>query len=53
MTITKTNEMEKYLSIKDLESAALTLLPKNARDYYKSGATEEQSLSENKIAFQR
>lgn len=45
--------MEKYISVKDLEDAALAILPKNARDYYKSGATEEYTLAENKRAFQR
>lgn len=45
--------MEKYISVKDLEEAAALLLPKAARDYYKSGATDEQTLSENKVAFQR
>lgn len=45
--------MEKYVSIKDLEDAALSILPKPARDYYKSGATDEQTLMENKLAFQR
>lgn len=45
--------MEKYISVKDLEEAALKRLPKSVRDYYSSGATEEQTLGENKNAFQR
>ncbi|XP_046975660.1 2-Hydroxyacid oxidase 1 [Vanessa cardui] len=45
--------MEKYISVKELEDAALALLPKNARDYYKSGATEEYTLAENRRAYQR
>lgn len=45
--------MDKYVSIKDIEEAALQILPKPARDYYKSGATDEQTLFENKLAFQR
>lgn len=45
--------MEKYISVKELEDAALTLLPKKTRDYYKSGATDEQTLSENREAFKR
>ncbi|XP_026726142.1 hydroxyacid oxidase 1 [Trichoplusia ni] len=45
--------MDKYVSIKDIEEAALQILPKPARDYYKSGATDEQTLVENKLAFQR
>ncbi|XP_053601814.1 2-Hydroxyacid oxidase 1 [Plodia interpunctella] len=45
--------MEKYICVKDLENAALDLLPKATRDYYKSGATEEQTLAENSTAFRR
>ncbi|XP_041974540.1 hydroxyacid oxidase 1 [Aricia agestis] len=45
--------MDKYISIKDLEDAALEVLPKATRDYYKSGATDEFTLAENKRAFQR
>ncbi|XP_075978734.1 hydroxyacid oxidase [Anticarsia gemmatalis] len=45
--------MDRYVSVKDIEQAALSLLPKGARDYYKSGATDEQTLAENKLAFQR
>ncbi|XP_063393707.1 2-Hydroxyacid oxidase 1 [Cydia fagiglandana] len=45
--------MEKYISVKDLENAALSMLPKSAGDYYRSGATEEQSLAENRDAFKR
>ncbi|XP_035430846.1 uncharacterized protein LOC118263143 [Spodoptera frugiperda] len=45
--------MEKYISVKEIEDAALSILPKPARDYYKSGATEEQTLAENRTAFQR
>lgn len=45
--------MEKYISLHELEEAAINHLPKNARDYYKSGATDEHTLVENKKAFQR
>ncbi|XP_028175099.1 hydroxyacid oxidase 1 isoform X2 [Ostrinia furnacalis] len=45
--------MEKYISVKELEEAAITLLPKSARDYYKSGATDEQTLAENRQAFNK
>lgn len=45
--------MEKYICVKDLEDAAIAVLPKTTRDYYTSGATDEQTLSENKLAFQR
>ncbi|XP_052737127.1 2-Hydroxyacid oxidase 1 isoform X3 [Bicyclus anynana] len=45
--------MDRYISVKDLEDGALELLPKAVRDYYKSGATEEYTLAENRRAFQR
>lgn len=45
--------MEKYISVNELEEAAASVLPKAARDYYKSGATDEYTLKENKRAFQR
>lgn len=45
--------MEKYISVKDFEEAAIALLPKATRDYYKSGATDEYTLADNKRAFQR
>ncbi|KAL0895619.1 hypothetical protein ABMA27_011710 [Loxostege sticticalis] len=45
--------MEKYISVKELEDAAITLLPKAARDYYKSGATDELTLADNRKAFSK
>lgn len=45
--------MEKFISVSDIENAALALLSKPARDYYKSGATDELTLAENRRAFQR
>jgi isopentenyl diphosphate isomerase/L-lactate dehydrogenase-like FMN-dependent dehydrogenase len=45
--------MDKYINVKDLEEAAILLLPKPARDYYRSGATEELTLADNRRAFQR
>ncbi|CAH2229900.1 hydroxyacid oxidase 1-like [Pararge aegeria] len=45
--------MDKYISVKDLEDAASESLPKAVREYYKSGATEEYTLAENRRAFQR
>lgn len=45
--------MEKYISVKELEDAAITLLPKAARDYYKSGATDELTLADNRRAFSK
>lgn len=45
--------MDKYISVKELEDAALDSLPKFVRDYYRSGATEEFTLTETIRAFQR
>lgn len=45
--------MDQLVSVQDFEEAALKKLSKNAADYYKSGATSEQSLGENKTAFSR
>lgn len=45
--------MDKYISVKELEDAALDSLPKFVRDYYRSGATEEFTLTETSRAFQR
>lgn len=46
-------EMDSFVSIEDFEVSALRKLPKNAADYYKSGATAENTLNENKSAFKR
>eukprot|EP00794_Sanderia_malayensis_P020573 gene20573-22597_t len=43
----------KPLCVKDFEDFARTTLPKNAFDYFSSGADEEQTLQENKTAFKR
>ncbi|CAG9782924.1 unnamed protein product [Diatraea saccharalis] len=45
--------MDKYISLQDLEDAATEILSKPTVDYFRSGATEEQTLAENKLAFQR
>lgn len=45
--------MEKYISVKEIEDAAVALLPKTIRDYYTSGATDETTLVENRSAFGR
>ena len=41
------------LSIDEFEQYAETYLPKNAFDYYASGANDNQSLQENRSAFSR
>ena len=43
----------KYCSIKDYETVAKNILPKNALGYYSSGACSEYSLQQNKEAFTR
>lgn len=39
--------------LQDIEDFALDVLPKNALDYYKSGADQMVTLKENRAAFQR
>lgn len=39
--------------LKDIEDAAHKTLPKNALDYYKSGAEQQSTLDDNRRAFQR
>ena len=39
--------------ISDFESHAKAFLPKAALDYYSSGANEEITLRENRLAFDR
>ena len=38
--------------LKDIEDAAHKALPKNALDYYKSGAEQQSTLRDNRRAFQ-
>ena len=38
--------------LKDIEDAAHRALPKNALDYYKSGAEQQATLRDNRRAFQ-
>ncbi|CAG2117919.1 unnamed protein product, partial [Medioppia subpectinata] len=45
--------MTKMLCIDDIESYALQHLSKATADYYKSGANDENTLRENRRAFQR
>ena len=41
------------VSLSDIEVFAHKVLPKNALDYYRSGADKMQTLHENKKAFSR
>ena len=41
------------MCISDFENFAEEFLPKNAWDYYSSGANEEITLNENRRAFDR
>ncbi|XP_068205798.1 2-Hydroxyacid oxidase 1 [Palaemon carinicauda] len=43
----------KLVCVSDFEKAAQILLPQNALDYYRSGATQEITLRENKEAINR
>ncbi|XP_044750644.1 hydroxyacid oxidase 1 [Coccinella septempunctata] len=44
---------ENLASIDDFEKYAYTVLPKNALDYYRSGAGAQTTLADNKSAFSR
>ena len=45
--------MSKAVCLQDIEDAAHKVLPKNALDYYKSGAEQQSTLHDNRRAFQR
>jgi len=44
---------KKMVCVRDYEEEALKILPRNALDYYKSGADEEITLRLNQDAFSR
>ena len=46
-------KMSKAVCLQDIEDAAHKVLPKNALDYYKSGAEQQSTLHDNRRAFQR
>lgn len=51
---TKNEKMNTPLvSVSDFEQHAYKVLPRNALDYYKSGAGQEQTLKDNPLAFSR
>lgn len=45
--------MSSLVCIGDFEQHAHTVLPKNALDYYRSGAGAEETLLHNRRAFSR
>ena len=45
--------MNRPVCVKDFEEFAKKYLPKNALDYYQSGADDEYSLQDNTISFKR
>lgn len=45
--------MDVAVCLQDFEDFATTYLPKNALDYYRSGANDEQTLDDNREAFKR
>ena len=45
--------MSEPVTISDFENHAKEFLPKNAWDYYRSGANEGITLKENRRAFDR
>lgn len=47
------NMSSTLVTVNEYEARAYEILPQNARDYYKSGAGDEHTLSLNKEAFKR
>jgi isopentenyl diphosphate isomerase/L-lactate dehydrogenase-like FMN-dependent dehydrogenase len=47
------DRLDRLLTLDDFEDAALTVLPRLAADYYRSGADDERTLRENRRAFRR
>ena len=45
--------MSSIACLQDIEDLAMKVLPRNALDYYRSGADQMQTLKENKSAFQK
>ncbi|XP_030767950.1 hydroxyacid oxidase 1 [Sitophilus oryzae] len=45
--------MRELVCVKDFEDYAYKVLPRNALDYYRSGAGREETLKENRRAFSR
>jgi len=44
---------ERLITIDEFEEAARAVLPKNAYDYYRSGADDERTLDKNRRAFEQ
>ena len=45
--------MSAIACLQDIEDHALKVLPRNALDYYRSGADKMQTLKDNKSAFEK
>lgn len=45
--------MDKFICVDDYEEEAFKRLPKEALDYYRSGADEQTTLQDNRLAFKR
>ena len=45
--------MNDIVCLKDVEKEALKVLDRNSKDYYRSGADDEQSLNDNEKDFDR
>jgi 4-hydroxymandelate oxidase len=43
--------LERLLTVDDVEAAAASVLPREAYDYYRSGADDERTLRENRRAY--
>ena len=45
--------MNQLVCVNDFEKAAFRILDRNALDYFRTGADDEVTLSDNKNAFKR
>ncbi|KAE9550378.1 hypothetical protein FO519_006396 [Halicephalobus sp. NKZ332] len=50
--VSKAN-LSQFVAVHEVEKKALELLPKTIRDYYQSGADDEETLKRNKAAFKK
>ena len=47
------NNRDDVTCLQDIEDIAMKILPRNALDYYQSGANHMKSLKENRTAFEK
>jgi isopentenyl diphosphate isomerase/L-lactate dehydrogenase-like FMN-dependent dehydrogenase len=47
------NKLSGYISLFDIEKRALEIMPLSVREYYKSGADDEETIKQNRKAFKK